>query len=306
MNHLLTMDQLSNRMIYSLLENAGRMKRGEQKTWKGRFAANLFLEPSTRTRQSFHVAERRMQMEVLEMEAEQSSLLKGESLYDSVRTLEAIGTDILVIRQSERDSLQELSECKGISIINAGDGTGEHPTQSLLDLFTIYEEFGCFKGLTVTIAGDIKHSRVARSNAYALKQLGAEVQFSSPDEWKEPGKTYVTMDEAVASSDVLMLLRIQKERHDWEGDIPDYLTDYGLTKERERRMKSHSIILHPAPVNRGVEIDSALVECQKSRIFTQMNNGVYMRMAIIDELMGGKHNENNKCVPMERELFATM
>ncbi|SIS37871.1 aspartate carbamoyltransferase catalytic subunit [Salimicrobium flavidum] len=306
MKHLLSMHQLSNDMIFSLLEKTECMKKGEGKTLQGSFAANLFLEPSTRTKQSFYVAEKRLGMEVLDVEAERSSVLKGESLYDSVRTLEALGADVLAIRQSERGALSKIAEHSEVSIINAGDGTGEHPTQSLLDLYTIYEEFGGFKDLTVTIAGDIKHSRVARSNAYALKQLGADIQFSAPEQWRETEGDYVSMEEAVETSDVLMLLRIQRERHENQDDIGSYLTMYGLTKEREKCMKERAIIMHPAPVNRGVEIDSSLVECSKSRIFKQMKNGVFMRMAIIDELMEGKQNEDHKRFSLGQGICATM
>ncbi|SDJ03211.1 aspartate carbamoyltransferase catalytic subunit [Salimicrobium halophilum] len=306
MKDLLSMSQLTNEMIYDLLDRTSRMKKGEIPSLKGMFAANLFLEPSTRTKQSFYVAEKRLQMEVLDVEAEQSSLLKGETLYDSVRTLEALGADVLTIRQSERGALDDIAAKTGASIINAGDGTGEHPTQSLLDLYTIYEEFGTFQGITVTIAGDIKHSRVARSNAYALKQLGAQVQFSAPDQWRETNGSYVSMDEAVENSDVVMLLRIQKERHEDESCTDSYLETYGLTKHRANLMKPGAIIMHPAPVNRGVEIDSVLVECERSRIFEQMNNGVYMRMAIIQTLMEGKYYENHKRIQMERGLCATV
>ncbi|WP_347860650.1 aspartate carbamoyltransferase catalytic subunit [Salimicrobium sp. PL1-032A] len=306
MKDLLSMNQLTNEMIYDLLDKTHRMKKGEFPSLKGTFAANLFLEPSTRTKQSFYVAEKRLQMEVLDIEAEQSSILKGETLYDSVRTLEALGADVLTIRQSERGALKEIASRTKASIINAGDGTGEHPTQSLLDLYTIYEEFGTFENIIVTIAGDIKHSRVARSNAYALEQLGATVQFSAPDAWREKDGTYVTMQEAVETSDVVMLLRIQKERHQNQTPMDSYLETYGLTKQRASLMKPGAIIMHPAPVNRGVEIDSDLVECSRSRIFEQMNNGVYMRMAIIQTLMEGKHYENHKRIQMERGLCATV
>lgn len=172
-------------------------------------------------------------------------------------------------------------------MINAGAGIEEHPTQCLLDLYTIYEEFGYFKNLNVVIAGDIKHSRVAHSNARALERLGANVYLSSAPGLEDPSLDfpYITMDEAVQVGDVVMLLRVQLERHEeQEQPINEYYENYGLTKLREQQMKETAIILHPAPINRGVEIHSDLVECGKSRIFKQMENGVYVRMAIIVKL----------------------
>ncbi|MDP4171579.1 MAG: aspartate carbamoyltransferase, partial [Bacillota bacterium] len=167
----------------------------------------------------------------------------------------------------------------------AGDGTGHHPTQSLLDLLTIQQEFGSFSGLKVAIIGDVRHSRVARSNADALMRLGAEVSFSCPEEWHENhmGGSYKTVDDAIVQSDVVMLLRIQHERHSEKGGLTakDYHQRFGLTIEREKRMKPRSIIMHPAPFNRDVEIAGSLVESEKSRIFKQMENGVFVRMAVL-------------------------
>jgi len=202
--------------------------------------------------------------------------------------LESIGANLLVIRDKKDDWMEEL---KGINIpiINAGAGKAEHPTQSLLDLLTIYEEYGSFENLNVTIVGDIKYSRVAHSNAKALRRLGANVSLSAPPVFQEDSGDWnnISIDEAVKWSDCIMLLRVQHERHpdNMKRDMTSYLEKYGLTIEREKRMKKHAIILHPAPVNRGVEIDTELVECSKSRIFKQMNNGVYIRMAIITKLL---------------------
>ncbi|MGV2619973.1 aspartate carbamoyltransferase catalytic subunit [Halobacillus sp. ACCC02827] len=291
LSHLLSMKKLSNERIMHLFATAKHMEETDRlPSYQGRFAANLFLEPSTRTKSSFHIAERRLGMDVLHLDDAASSVTKGESLYDTLKTLESIGVDLAVVRQSETGILQECTKGLNLSIVNAGDGCGEHPTQSLLDLYTIHEHFKSFKGLEVTIAGDLKHSRVARSNAHALKQLGANVTFVTKPEWQDPTLTdqYITMDEAVDRCDALMLLRIQHERHEQGASVLSYLDQFGLTKEREARMGEHSIILHPAPVNRGVEIDSDLVESSKSRIFTQMKNGVTVRMAVIDALMKGE------------------
>ncbi|GAA0299232.1 aspartate carbamoyltransferase catalytic subunit [Gracilibacillus halotolerans] len=299
MNSFLSMKDMSNTEIHRLIKRANEIqKKGYKPFEKQYFAANLFFEPSTRTKMSFVVAERKLGMEVLDFTAEFSSILKGESLYDTARMFESIGANLIVLRHQQENIAKELSESIHIPVINAGDGTGEHPTQCLLDLVTIYQEFGHFNGLNVVIAGDIKHSRVARSNAYALSQLGCNVYVSGNPEWRDDRLDYemITMDEAVEVADVLMLLRIQHERHNQHEDIQvdSYLQNYGLTKQREKRMKQHAIVLHPAPVNRGVEIDTELVECKRSRIFKQMENGVAARMAVIEStLRGGAVHENN-------------
>lgn len=285
MTNLLTMNQLSNEEIFSILEDAERYKTG--KGWRPSdlvFVSNLFFEPSTRTRFSFEVAEKRLGLEVLNFAAEHSSVQKGETLYDTVKTLESIGANAVVIRHQEDHFFEELIGKVSIPIINAGDGCGHHPSQSLLDLLTIKQEFGSFKDLTVSIHGDIRHSRVARSNAEVLTRLGARVLFSGPSEWQDPFNLYgeyVEVDEAIKQSDVVMLLRIQHERHNEKTNPTNYLEEFGLTKERENQMKPNAIIMHPAPVNRDVEIDGDLIECERSRIFKQMENGVYVRMAIL-------------------------
>jgi len=285
MNHLLKMTDLSNIEILNILNDAKEYKHnGGWKASRQLFIANLFFEPSTRTKFSFEVAEKRLGLEVLNFEANTSSVQKGESLYDTVKTLQAVGANAVVIRHSKDHYFEELIGKVNIPIINAGDGCGHHPTQCLLDLLTIKEEFGQFEGLTVSIIGDIRHSRVARSNAEVLSRFGVNVLFSGPKMWwdeKNTYGTYVDIDEAVEKSDVVMLLRIQHERHQSKAETTQYLQQYGLTKERERRMKKGAIIMHPAPVNRGVEIDSELVECERSRIFKQMENGVFVRMAVL-------------------------
>ncbi|MBT2641197.1 aspartate carbamoyltransferase catalytic subunit [Bacillus sp. ISL-41] len=301
---LLTTSQLSEQEIQEIILSAGEFASG--KTWQPKeklFISNLFYEPSTRTKSSFEMAERKLGLEVIPFEVQTSSVLKGETLYDTVKTLEAIGTDALVIRHSADNFFSELEKGIRIPIINAGDGKGHHPTQSLLDLMTIQQEFGSFTGLTVTIIGDILHSRVARSNADALVRLGAKVIFSGPEEWVDQNNLsedccYMPVDEAIKSADVVMLLRVQHERHDGKllFDKNEYHRNYGLTIERERLMKKGSIILHPAPVNRGIEIADELVESPKSRIFKQMENGVYIRMAVLKRALenrnGGMKNDN--------------
>ncbi|OAT83395.1 aspartate carbamoyltransferase [Bacillus sp. MKU004] len=285
MKSLLTMNELTKDEIIEILDQAERFKNGE--AWnKGadKYVANLFFEASTRTKCSFEMAERKLGLGVIPFEAHTSSVQKGESLYDTVRTLESIGVETVVIRHSLDRYFDELADLK-ISVINGGDGCGNHPTQCLLDLLTIRQEFGGFENLQVAIIGDIAHSRVARSNAEALSKLGAEVVFSGPREWFPPEyqNRYMTVDESIATSDAVMLLRIQHERHGSTSALTkeEYHESFGLTVSRKQRMKDRGIILHPAPVNRGVEIDDSLVECENSRIFKQMENGVFVRMAVL-------------------------
>jgi aspartate carbamoyltransferase catalytic subunit len=306
---MLTTSDLSCDEILTILEDAKDFQEGNGWAPNNQlFVANLFFEPSTRTKCSFEVAEKKLSLNIIPFETNSSSVVKGESLYDTVKTLEAIGVDAVVIRHEIESYYDELVGKVNVAIINGGDGCGHHPTQSLLDLYTIQQEFGTFKGLKVAIIGDIKHSRVARSNADTLIRLGAEVVFSGPENWFETefvrGCSFEPINEAVATSDVVMLLRIQHERHQVQGNFSasDYHEKYGLTPQREASMKPTSIIMHPAPVNRNVEIANELVECTRSRIFKQMENGVYIRMAVLKralETKGGWHqNDHQKSKPM--------
>ncbi|MGG3560096.1 aspartate carbamoyltransferase catalytic subunit [Neobacillus rhizosphaerae] len=302
LNHLLTTNELKVEEINQILTDAHNFKAGMK--WQPKeqmFTANLFFEASTRTKSSFEVAERRLGLEVIPFEVLTSSVQKGETLYDTVKTLEAIGVNTIVIRHDQDRYFDELVGKINIPIINGGDGCGHHPTQSLLDLMTIQQEFGRFKGLKIAIIGDIRHSRVARSNAEVLTRLGAEVIFSGPEEWFDHRSVdisrYRPVDEAIKEADVVMLLRVQHERHQQKSSYSanEYHKQYGLTLEREKMMNAHSIIMHPAPVNRNVEIADSLVECKRSRIFKQMENGVYIRMAVIkraiESLEGGNRYE---------------
>ena len=302
LHHLLTTNELKVEEICQLLEDAKRFSEGM--VWRPEqqmFAANLFFEASTRTKCSFEVAERRLGLGVIPFEVETSSVQKGETLYDTVKTLESIGVNAIVIRHGQDRYFDDLVGKINIPILNGGDGCGHHPTQSLLDLLTIQQEFGRFDGLKIAIIGDISHSRVARSNDDALTRLGADVIFSGPEEWFDyhslNNARFKPIDEAIREADVVMLLRVQHERHQKKGSFTasEYHRQFGLTLEREKRMKTNSIIMHPAPVNRNVEIADSLVECNRSRIFKQMENGVYVRMAAlkrsIESLMGGNQYE---------------
>ena len=260
MNHLLSMEHLSTDQIYKLIQKASQFKSGERQlpNFEGKYVANLFFENSTRTKCSFEMAELKLGLKTISFETSTSSVSKGESLYDTCKTLE--------------------------SIANAGDGSGQHPTQSLLDLMTIYEEYGYFEGLNVLICGDIKNSRVARSNYHSLKALGANVMFNSPNAWIDDSleAPYVNIDDVIETVDIVMLLRIQHERHGLAEETrfaaDDYHQKHGLNEVRYNKLQEHAIVMHPAPVNRGVEIQSDLVEASKSRIFKQMENGKGTKM----------------------------
>ena len=295
-NHFLSLNELSEKQLFQLIERAVHFKKHPftEKKRHSLYAVNCFFEDSTRTHKSFEMAERKLGMQVIDFHPSTSSVKKGESLYDTVMTLQAIGVDLIVIRHPQEAFYEELIQSSLLtsSIANGGDGSGEHPSQSLLDLMTIYEEFHTFKGLKVAISGDLIHSRVARSNGRILRKLGAEVWFTGPEAWMDPTYetfgSYAPMDDLVGKVDVMMLLRVQHERHKESHSAfskKGYLSEYGLTSDRAQKMKSDAIIMHPAPVNRDVEIASNLVESSRSRIFKQMENGVYARMAIIDSLL---------------------
>ncbi len=282
---LLTMEDLGVNDIQNILDDAYRFTT-DKKKWKlpleNKSAANLFYEPSTRTHFSFKYAQSQLGLFVADVDTATSSVTKGESLYDTAKTLESIGYDLLIIRHPQDKYYAELENIN-IPIINAGDGSGSHPSQCLLDLMTIKEEFGKFENINILIVGDLLHSRVASSNKYTLEMLGANVKCSGPKEWMRDNSSCVPLDEGVKWADVVMLLRVQKERGASLTNMSDeeYLDKYGLNKQRYEMLKSHAIIMHPAPVNRGIEIDSSLVEAKKSRIFKQMQNGMSMRKAII-------------------------
>ncbi|MBB5887520.1 aspartate carbamoyltransferase catalytic subunit [Lactovum miscens] len=296
LKHFTTIENISNEEILTLLDRAHEFKAGA--SWEPRkkqiFTSNLFFENSTRTHNSFIIAERKLGLEVLEFDAVGSSLSKGETLYDTILTLDALGVDVCVIRHSQDQYYDELIQSPNLhlAIVNGGDGSGQHPSQCLLDLMTIQEEFGTFEGLKILIVGDIDHSRVARSNAQMLTRLGAKVYFSGPEEWYSEEEfsefgPHMQIDNLLGEMDVVMLLRVQHERHtEDEGFIKEnYHQTFGLTLERAKRMKSGAIIMHPAPVNRDVELADQLVEGSQSRIVKQMQNGVYARMAILEAVL---------------------
>ena len=298
LKHLVTMETLSNEEVLGLIKRGIQFKKGEVEIDNDRtyYASNLFFEDSTRTHKSFEMAELRLGMGMIDFDARTSSVNKGETLYDTILTMSALGVDICVIRHSEVDYYKQLIDSPTIqtSIVNGGDGSGQHPSQSLLDLMTIYEEFGGFEGLKIVIAGDITHSRVAKSNMQVLKRLGAQIFFTGPSQWySEEFDVYgqhVDIDDVIEEIDVLMLLRVQHERHDGNESFSKegYNSQFGLTEARYKRLKDTAIVMHPAPVNRDVEIDDSLVEAPKARIVRQMTNGVFVRMAILEAVLNGK------------------
>lgn len=293
-NSLLRIRDLSKEELMGILMDA-QLFGASQKDWQlpqRRLVANLFFEPSTRTHYSFASAEHQLGCCVEDFTAAGSSVEKGESLYDTVKTFESVGYDAVVIRHRQDEYFRELEGIK-IPIINAGDGADNHPTQCLLDLLTLYQEFGRIEGIRLAIIGDIQHSRVASSNREAMELLGGEWVFSGPPQWQREGYPYMPVDEAVEWADAVMMLRIQHERHAaaMQMSKEEYLQRYGLTKARAARMKPHAIIMHPAPVNRNVEIDSDLVESPRSRIFKQMSNGVLIRKAAIKRALGFQFEE---------------
>lgn len=285
--NIVSLEDFSNEEIYQLLDEAQAFADGKEVDYKGKKTlAYLFFEPSTRTHYSFEKAALNLGCKTQNLDIQNSSVLKGESLYDTVKLFECLGSDAVVIRHPENGYYNQLIGKINIPILNAGDGTGQHPSQSLLDLLTIRQEFGHFEGLKVVIVGDIKHSRVAHTNFKIMQRLGMKVYTSGPLEYKEEGFNYVDFDEIIPQSDIVMLLRVQHERHQNNMSLSkeEYHARYGLNMKRVNEMKDNAIIMHPAPFNRNVEIADDVVECEKSRIFKQMRNGVFVRMAMIDKV----------------------
>ncbi len=294
-NSLVSMRDLSKDDIIHILNDALLFSSSYQ-DWQlpsSVLVANLFFEASTRTHYSFESAELQLGCKVADIAVQASSMTKGETLYDTCKTLESVGYNAFVIRSSEEYYWNKL-EGLNVPILNAGDGANEHPTQCLLDLLTIYKEFGKLEGLKVVICGDIAHSRVAQSDKYAFELFGMDVKFAGPKEFEREGYPFVDFDEAIKDADVVMMLRIQKERGAALSNMSDaeYLEQYGMNHRRYESLKDNAIIMHPAPVNRGVEIADDLVEADKSRIFEQMHNGMLVRKAVIKRAFGYKPFED--------------
>jgi aspartate carbamoyltransferase catalytic subunit len=300
--HLLGIEELDAAEIELILETALAMKevagRAIKKvpTLRGRTVVNLFFESSTRTRMSFELAEKRLSADTLGMTTVGSSVTKGETLSDTARTIEAMAPDMIVMRHPSSGAPHQLARVCKASIINAGDGTHEHPTQALLDAVTIKDRKGRLEGLRVAIVGDLLHSRVLRSNVYLLTKMGATVVACGPATLIPPGleklgvEVTTHIDDAVAGADVVMMLRVQHERMHglFLPSVREYFTLFGLTPARMRLAADDAIVMHPGPMNRGVEIDSAVADGRWSVILDQVANGVAVRMAVLYLLAGGE------------------
>jgi aspartate carbamoyltransferase catalytic subunit len=300
---LVGLDALTAAEIIHLLDTAKAFKGvGERNLKKvpalrGKTLVNFFVEPSTRTRTSFEIAAMRLSADVVNISATASSLQKGETLKDTALNLQALRADIIVLRHSSPGSSQFLSERLESSIINAGDGAHEHPTQGLLDIFTIRERFGRIEGLNIAIMGDILFSRVARSNIFGLLKLGANVTLVGPStlvpkRFEQLGvQVRHRIDDILETADVVNLLRIQHERQRQEyfPGLGEYVSLFGLTKPRAARLSPHCLIMHPGPINRGVEIDSDVADSTQSVILEQVTNGIAVRMAVLYSCAGGAH-----------------
>lgn len=299
---LLGIQHLTPEEITFILDAAKAFKQVGERTVKkvpslrGKTQINLFIEPSTRTRTSFELAAKRMSADVINITTTSSSLVKGETLKDTARNLEAMNTDIIVIRHSAAGAPHFLATRVKASVINAGDGAHEHPTQALLDAFTIREKFGKLAGLNVTILGDILYSRVARSNIWLLTKMGAKVTLAGPSTLvprvfeKFGCRVTCDIEEAIRDADVINLLRIQHERQrkTMFPSIGEYTAMFGLNKERFARTKPTVMIMHPGPINRGVEVDSEVADGDRSVILQQVTNGLAVRMAVLFLCTGGK------------------
>lgn len=293
--HLLGLEELSREEILHIFRTAESFQEVSTRSIKkvpalrGRVVVNLFFEDSTRTRTSFSLAAQRLSADVIEFAAARSSVTKGESLRDTVRNIEAMGVDVFVIRHQAAGAPHYITRCTGCHVINAGDGQHEHPTQGLIDIFTIRERKGRIEGLNVVIVGDISHSRVARSNLWGLTKLGANVTFVGPTTlvpraFQEMGaKVTHNLDAALKEADVVNMLRIQRERMTSQvfPSTEEYVRLFGLTRERLKGTKPDLLILHPGPINRGVELASDVADGPNSSILRQVSNGLAIRMAVL-------------------------
>lgn len=296
--HFLSLSKFSQLELLSLINRANSFSlhhQNSEKTQnllKNKIFANIFYEPSTRTRCSFEIAAKRLGADVVNFVPENSSIKKGETLFDSIKSLESLGVDSLIIRHSDDHVFEELEKNIFIPIINAGAGIKEHPSQTLLDLLTLFQEFKYLQGLKLGICGDIKHSRVASSMIMAAETIGMEIYLAGPDNLipkiHKPFVNYGSIDQILPEVDAMIMLRVQMERHEiFQEHFENYNSSFGLNKNRINKMKTNSIIMHPGPFQRGVEIADDIIEHEKSRIFKQMRNGVFARMAIFEWIFMG-------------------
>ncbi len=300
--HILSIKSLTAEEINFILNTADSFKEINTRqikkvpTLRGKTIVNLFFEASTRTRTSFEIAGKRLSADTVNISASSSSVVKGETLEDTAQNIEAMHPDIIVMRHSASGACDYLAERLNCSVINAGDGTHEHPSQALLDAFTIRQHKGEIKGLTVTIAGDIAHSRVVRSNIYCLNKLGAKVKIAGPRTMLPPGleklgcEVHHNLKDAITDADCIMMLRIQRERQGKTliPSLREYSRFVGLNDNNLQLAKDDAIVLHPGPMNRGVEISSSVADGKQNVILDQVENGVAVRMALLYLVAGGE------------------
>jgi aspartate carbamoyltransferase catalytic subunit len=300
--HILGIENLTAEEITFILDSAESFKeistRSIKKvpTLRGKTIINLFFEASTRTRTSFEIAGKRLSADTVNISASGSSVVKGETLEDTARNIEAMRPDIIVMRHNASGACHYLAERLDCSVINAGDGMHEHPSQALLDAFTIRQHKGRIEGLTVAIVGDITHSRVVRSNIYCLNKLGARVRIAGPGTMLPPGierlgcQVFSNLEDAIRDADCVMMLRIQRERQGASliPSVREYARFFGLNEEKLRLAKPDAIVMHPGPVNRGVEMASSVVDGPQNVILEQVENGVAVRMALLYLVSGGE------------------
>ncbi|MCM8766443.1 MAG: aspartate carbamoyltransferase catalytic subunit [Candidatus Omnitrophica bacterium] len=299
---LIGLEDLKKEEIETILEVAKSFKDVSTRSVKkvpalrGKTVVNLFFEPSTRTRTSFELAAKRLSADVLSFDVSSSSVSKGETIVDTAKNIEAMKVDCFIVRHSISGAPEIISMNVSASVINAGDGCHEHPTQALLDLFTVKEKFGEIKGLKITIIGDILHSRVARSNIWGFKKLQADVCVCGPPPLIPKGidnlgiKVTYSLDEAIENADIIYLLRLQRERQkeNFLPSLKEYSFLYGLDKKKYEKLKKKTFIMHPGPMNRGIEIYSDVAEKDKSLILEQVTNGIAVRMAVLYLTIGRK------------------
>ena len=304
---LLGIEDLDRDDIERILDTAERMREVTERvvkkvpTLRGRTIVNLFFEASTRTRSSFEIAGKRLSADVVNFSPGSSSLKKSESILDTARTLDAMDPDLVVVRHSVAGVPKRIADVLAAPVVNAGDGAHEHPTQALLDLFTVRQEKGNIEGLTVTIVGDIVNSRVARSNIYGFRKMGAEVRIAAPPPMIPSGiealgvKVFTSLPDALSGSDVVMALRIQTERLSGSliPSVREYSATFGIDRAKLHYAKDDAIVMHPGPVNRGVELSHEITDDRPSVILDQVHNGVAIRMAVL-YLLAGRRSQSER------------
>ena len=303
---LLAIEDLDRESIEKILHTAERMQEVGARvvkkvpTLRGRTVVNLFFEPSTRTRASFEIAGKRLSADVVNFSPSSSSIKKAESILDTARTLDAMDPDVVIVRHGVAGVPKRIADVLSAPVINAGDGAHEHPTQALLDMFTVKQQKGRIDGLTIAIVGDILHSRVARSNIYGFTKMGAEVRIAAPPPMIPAAvetlgvKAFTSLREALDGADVVMALRIQNERLSgtYLPSVREYSATFGIDRQTLRYAKDDAIVMHPGPVNRGVELSHDLADHRPSVILDQVRNGVAIRMAVL-YLISGRQDRSN-------------